>query len=74
MVGWRRLALQVGVAALALAGMIASVSPDLAVWVTADRGQRVLWLVGLVVGGVASYLKGFVAGRRACVRDLYSRR
>ena len=72
-VGWRRLALQVGVAALALAGMIASVSPDLAVWVTADRGQRVLWLVGIVVGGVASYLGVlWLAGAR--LRDLHSQR
>ena len=71
--GWRRLTLQVGLAALALAVMIMSVSPDLAEWVGAGRGQRVLWLIGLVVGGVVSYLGVlWLSGVRP--RDLHSRR
>jgi putative peptidoglycan lipid II flippase len=53
--GWRRLALQVGVAAVLMATLLVWVSPQLGGWIEAGRLQRVGMLAGLIGLGAGVY-------------------
>jgi putative peptidoglycan lipid II flippase len=60
--GWSRLLRQVGVAAVAMAAVVAWLSPGLAAWIEAPRLDRVAWLLGLIALGAAVYFITLVAG------------
>jgi putative peptidoglycan lipid II flippase len=53
--GWRRLALQVGAAAVLMATLLVWVSPQLGGWIEAGRLQRVGMLAGLIGLGAGVY-------------------
>ncbi len=70
--GWRRLAVQVGAAALLMAALLGWASPELGTWMEVGRMQRIGMLVGLIGLGAAVYLAALlVAGLRP--RDLRAR-
>ena len=54
-VGWSRLMLQVGAAAVGMWALLLWLSPALDWWVGADRLDRVLWLAGLIVAAAGMY-------------------
>lgn len=58
--GWSRLLRQVGVAVIAMAAVIAWLSPGLEVWVEAPRLDRVTWLLGLIAVGGFMYFAALV--------------
>ena len=63
--GWRRLGVQVGLAVSTMALLLFWLSPDLAGWLEASRGQRIAWLVGLIAaGGLSYFIVLFAAGLR----------
>jgi putative peptidoglycan lipid II flippase len=70
--GWRRLAVQVGAAALLMAALLGWASPELGTWMEVGRMQRIGMLVGLIGLGAAVYLAALlVSGLRP--RDLRAR-
>ncbi|MCG6967097.1 MAG: murein biosynthesis integral membrane protein MurJ [Chromatiaceae bacterium] len=70
--GWRRLALQVGVAAVLMALVLHLASPALLQWLQADRWERIVWLAGLILLAMACYFALLLAlGLR--IRDLRAR-
>jgi putative peptidoglycan lipid II flippase len=60
--GWSRLLRQIGVAAVAMAAVVAWLSPGLEVWVEAPRLDRVAWLLGLIAVGAAVYFITLIVG------------
>ncbi len=65
LVGWRRLGVQVVLAVSVMALLLFWLSPDLAGWLEASRGQRILWLAGLIAaGGLSYFVVLFTAGLR----------
>ena len=54
-VGWSRLMLQVGAAALGMGALLLWLSPALEWWIGADRLDRVLWLAGLIAAAAGAY-------------------
>jgi len=59
--GWRRLALQVGAAAVLMAALLFWASPELGAWIAADRMQRVAMLLGLIALGATVYFAALLA-------------
>lgn len=59
--GWRRLALQVGAAAVLMAALLFWASPGLDAWIAADRMQRVAMLLGLIGLGATVYFAALLA-------------
>ncbi len=63
--GWPGLGLKVGLAVALMAAVLAWFGPGLDDWLAVTRGQRVGWLVGLILVAVSVYFGAlFVAGLR----------
>ena len=60
--GWSRLLRQVGIAVVAMAAVVAWLSPGLETWVGAARTDRVIWLFGLIAAGATAYFGTLVLG------------
>ena len=70
--GWRRLAVQVGAAALLMSALLAWASPELGAWMEVGRMQRIGMMAGLIGLGAGVYMAALlVSGLRP--RDLRAR-
>ena len=58
---WRRWWLQAGLATLAMGALLLGLMPEQAAWTAMSGGMRALWLGGLVLGAVVSYVAVLLA-------------